>query len=133
MEILTSPIMIGCMIIIFYIALIILIYKFIKEMYIQPKLNQINQAYSFEELLKILETICNFQLSLYEKDIFENKGAITNSNFDNFYHDLVNSIIDSLSPHFFYKMNFYIKEEAVVEIICRIVKQYLSEKVNGTT
>jgi len=133
MNLTPNQLLIGILIIITYIGVILFIFKCIYNLYIGPRVNQMTEVYTYDELIHILESICNLHLSIYEEDIFSNKGAITNANFDNFYKELTSSIINSLSPQFFFKMNYYISDEAVVEIICRIVKKYLSKKVNGTT
>ena len=73
------------------------------------------------ELLITLNTIINTEFTLYEKNVFSTKGALTNANFENFYKDITNNVINSLSDDFFIKIGFYIKQEAVVSIICRNV------------
>ena len=86
----------------------------------------------FSELLIALNAAINTEFELWEKDVFVSKKAITNSNFDNYYHEMTSSIIQSLSPIFFKKMNQYITEEAVVSIIGRKTKEYLTSKLTGT-
>lgn len=104
-------------------------YIFYNKIYCKFKIKTSKE--SLEELLFVLKTAINTEIDLYEKNIFNNKGAITNSNFDNFYNDIVYSIINSLSDDFFFKINIYIKKEAVISIICRNVKNYLTEKITG--
>lgn len=89
------------------------------------------QKISFAELMVILNTAIETQLQLYENDIFEIKGAITNSNFENYYRDLVDTIIASLSPDFMKHMSFYMREDQIITLICRTVKEFLAQKVNG--
>lgn len=115
-----------------YILSVILITSFIFYKYIYTDFKIKSSKTDLSELLVILNAVINTELDLYERNIFSKKGAITNSNFENFYNDIVNSIINSLSKDFFFRINFYIKEEAVVSIICRTVKIYLTEKINGT-
>ena len=86
----------------------------------------------FSELLIALNAAINTEFELWEKDVFTSKKSITNSNFDNYYHEMTNAIIQSLSPIFFKKMNQYITEEAIVSIIGRKTKEYLTSKITGT-
>ena len=88
---------------------------------------------SFSELLTVLNATINTELELYEKDVFKTKGALLNSNFDNYYMDITTNIIKKLSPTFFMRMKIYLTEEAVAEVIARTVKIYLTEKIDGTT
>ena len=86
---------------------------------------------SFQELLIALNAAIQTEFELWEKDVFVDKKAITNSNFDNYYMEITNQIIKSLSPIFFVNIGKYISEEAVVSIIGRKTKEFLVTKVNG--
>ena len=88
---------------------------------------------SFQELLLALNAAIQTELDLWEKDVFANKNAITNSNFENFYYEITDHIIKSLSPIFFKKMTQYISEDAIISIVGRKVKEYLTGKINGST
>lgn len=99
---------------------------------IMPKYSTITSEVSFQELLLALNAAINTEIELWEKDVFVNKHAITNSNFENYYIDISDHIIKSLSPVFFINMGKYITEDAVITIIGRRVKEYLSGKVSGT-
>ena len=99
---------------------------------IMPKYRTIISDVSFQELLLALNAAINTEIELWEKDVFANKQAITNSNFENYYIDISDHIIKSLSPIFFINMGKYITEDAVITIIGRRVKEYLSGKVSGT-
>lgn len=99
---------------------------------IMPKYRTITSEVSFQELLLALNAAINTEIELWEKDVFANKQAITNSNFENYYIDISDHIIKSLSPIFFINMGKYITEDAVITIIGRRVKEYLSGKVSGT-
>lgn len=83
---------------------------------------------SFEELITILTITINTQIEIYENSIFKNKNAITNSNYENFYHDLVNHILAAIPESYFDDMGRYLTKESVLEIICRKVHTYLKEK-----
>lgn len=85
----------------------------------------------FSDMLVILNAAINTEFELYDKDVFSTKGSITNANFENFYADITRSIVDSLAPTFYIKMSYYITEDAVISIIARQVKNFLSDKVHG--
>ena len=85
----------------------------------------------FQELLIALNAAIQTELDLWEKDVFVNKGSITNSNFDNYYYEITQHIIASLSPIFFKKMTQFISNDAIISIIGRKVKEYLTTKING--
>ena len=85
----------------------------------------------FETQMTILNTLIRSEIDLYEKDIFTNREGITNSNFDNFYNDLVHRIIDNMSPIFFKQLQTTLTEEAIVTYIARSIKIYLETKVTG--
>ena len=84
---------------------------------------------SISEILAILNSVINAEIDMYEKNIFTKRGALTNANYENYYRDLVDNICNSLSEEFFFKSRIFLKEEAIVKIICRAVKQYLNEKI----
>lgn len=86
---------------------------------------------SMTELLTALNSVIENQIELYTKSVFEGgkKKIASNSQFENYYRDLCNRILDDLSPEFFDRMSFFMKKEAVVALICRTVKAYLSTNV----
>lgn len=87
---------------------------------------------SFEEMLIVLNAAIQTELDLFEKDVFQSKQAITNSNFDNYYEEISRKIIDSLSPTFYVSIQRYLSYDAVITLIARKVKVYLTGKVNGS-
>jgi hypothetical protein len=86
---------------------------------------------SFQELLIALNAAIQTEFDLFDKNVFIDKTAITNSNFDNYYYELTDHIIKSLSPLFYKKMTQFITEDAIYTIIGRKVKEYLTGKING--
>lgn len=87
---------------------------------------------SFQELVLTLNIAIQTELDLWEKDVFVDKNAISNSNFENYYHEITEHILKSLSPIFFKKISQYITEDAVISIVGRKTKEYLVSKINGT-
>lgn len=86
----------------------------------------------FLGLLTILSSQIQSELDSYEKDIFENKGSITNNNFDRYYRDLTSRIIKNINPNMIKELSYYYTEEAVYRFIGRSVRDYLVSKINGT-
>ena len=85
---------------------------------------------SMSELLVSLNTIIENEINVYERSIFDGgRKIVNNSQYNNYYKDLAERIIDDLSPEFFERVSFFMKKEAIVSLICRTVKDYLSEKI----
>lgn len=110
--------------------LTLLVYLILKliERYNNHKINNP----SFENLIAILGVIINTEIQEYENDIFISKGSITNSNFDNYYYDITNKIINNISKDFEKRILAYMTKEALYKYIARSVKSYLTSKINGT-
>ena len=87
----------------------------------------------FIGLLTVLSSQSQTELDAYDKSIFENKGSITNNNFDNYYNDLTSRIIKNISPDMVKSLSKYYTEEAIYRFIARSVRDYLVSKINGTT
>lgn len=103
-------------------------YAFYQFIYAPYKLKTSDM--SIENILLILKTVINTEIEMYEKNIFVKRGAMTNANFENYYKDIVTNITKSLSKEFYFKAGLFLTEEAIVTIICRQVKDYLTEKIN---
>ena len=102
-----------------------LLYKMNKERRISPN--------EFIGLLSVLSSQVQTEIDTYDKDIFINKGSITNNNFDNYYQDLTHRVIDNISPSMIDQLTQYYTEEAIYKFIGRSVRDYLVSKINGTT
>lgn len=86
----------------------------------------------FISLLSILSSQIKTELDAYDQDIFEVKGSITNNNYDRYYKDLTNRIIQNISPDMVKELTKYYTEDAVYKYIARSVRDYLTTKINGT-
>ena len=85
---------------------------------------------SMSELMVSLNTIIENEINVYERSIFDGgRKIVNNSQYNNYYKDLAERIIDDLSPEFFERVSFFMKKEAIVSLICRTVKAYLSENI----
>ena len=119
-------------IILYIVALVILlglstflVYKMVNSSRSSPD--------EFIGLLTVLSSQIQTELDAYDKSIFENKGSITNNNFDNYYNDLTSRIIKNISPDMVKSLSKYYTEEAIYRFIARSVRDYLVSKINGTT
>ena len=120
-------------IIIFYIvALVILLSLSAFLVYKMVNFNR-SSPDEFIGLLTVLSSQIQTELDAYDKSIFENKGSITNNNFDNYYNDLTSRIIKNISPDMVKSLSKYYTEEAIYRFIARSVRDYLVSKINGTT
>ena len=112
-----------------FIALILI--WFVGQTYSKTK-SSIHEAQvsDFPTLLEILLAMIDIELQLYENEIFNDREGITNSNFNNFYQDICESIETHISPEFMSMMTVYVTEEFVYTLIARKVKAYLVTKVS---
>lgn len=130
MELIKIPLIIIITTAIILILLYGFIFAFYNKIYLPYKKSIVNL--DFETSIFILKTIINTELESYETDIFNSKGSITNSNFENFYNDITTKIISHVSPDLIQHLSIYITEDMIYIIIARAVKKYLVEKINGT-
>lgn len=86
----------------------------------------------YANLLSILASQVQSELDTYDKDIFTDKGSITNNNFDNYYKDLTTRIINNISDDLINSLTQYYTIEAIYRMIGRSVRDYLLTKINGT-
>lgn len=120
-------------IIIMYIIITLLLIASV--FYLIHRLNKPNviSPNEFLGLLSILSSQIQTELDAYDQDIFENKGSITNNNFDNYYQDLTHRILRNISPNMIHQLSQYYTEEAIYRFIGRSVRDYLVSKIKGTT
>lgn len=115
-----------------WIMIVLLTFFYILFKKILPSYKMTISEVSFQELLLALNAAIQTEFDLWEKDVFVDKGSITNSNFENYYNEITYHIINSLSPIFFVNMGKYITEDAIISIIGRKTKEYLTSKITGT-
>ena len=120
-------------IIICYITVVLLLIGVV--FFLVHKMNQESKISpnEFLGLLSILSSQIQTELDAYDQDIFENKGSITNNNFDNYYQDLTHRILRNISPNMIHQLSQYYTEEAIYRFIGRSVRDYLVSKIKGTT
>lgn len=93
------------------------------------KNNQSLEGTSFSDLMDILKGIIAIEIDLYETNIFKDREGITNSNFDNFYKDMCESIEKNISEEFMNEITKYVTIDFVYTLIARKIKVYLASKV----
>lgn len=98
---------------------------------IMTKYHKTVDQVSIQELLMVLNAVIQTEFDLFDKDIFANNRGITNSNFENYYNEISMHIIDSLSPIYFENMSKYMTQDAIITLIGRKVKEYLTLKVKN--
>ena len=91
--------------------------------------NQSLEGTNFSDLMDILKGIIAIEIDLYETNIFKDREGITNSNFDNFYKDMCESIEKNISIEFMNEITKYVTIDFVYTLIARKIKVYLTSKV----
>lgn len=95
-----------------------------------PKYDSVNK-FVLSDILEILNIAIDLQFTVYDNNIFSGEERILNSSsFENYYNDITTHVIKFLSPSFFKKAAVYFNEEALIELICSMVKEYLEKKVS---
>ena len=120
-------------IIILYIVALVILLSFASFLVYKMINSNRSSPDEFIGLLTVLSSQIQTELDAYDKSIFENKGSITNNNFDNYYNDLTSRIIKNISPDMVKSLSKYYTEEAIYRFIARSVRDYLVSKINGTT
>lgn len=108
-----------------------LIFGFISVLFvfILPYYKKATHIGSFEECFTVFVAIIQSEIDMYENNVFENRKAITNSNYDNYYKDLSTRIIKRISPNLKRQLCYYITEEAMILYVARTVQNYLSRYI----
>ena len=88
------------------------------------------QELSFEELFEIVNIIINNEISLYERNIFNNGGRIlTKASYDNYYKDILQNVYNSLSDELVNSITVYINRDSFYTMISREIQIYLNAKI----
>ncbi|MCM1214136.1 MAG: hypothetical protein NC548_06400 [Lachnospiraceae bacterium] len=90
----------------------------------------------FINLLAILNSIVDARINDYENSIFDglnNKGSITNNNFDNYYREMTETIIADIPDSLIAGLENYYTESAIIKFIGRKVRDYLVSKIKVNT
>lgn len=90
----------------------------------------------FVDRLSILGTIVDATINTYETSVFNglnNKGSITNNNFDNYYTSMTEDIIKDIPDELIEGLKNYYSESAIYKFIGRRVRDYLITKIHTNT
>ena len=119
--------------IIFLIAIsLMMLFGFIYSVYkyVIIKFKAKNTELSVSELFSSIGIVINNEISLYERNLLDNKGSVlTNTTYDTYYKDLTTNIINALSDDIVERLSFYITREALYKMISREVQIYLNSKI----
>ena len=131
MNIDTFLMIIGITVIIFIMifALVFCIYKFI-IMKNRTDNATLSMNLTINDLLDAVSIVVSNEISIYERNAFDNKGMIlSNSTFDNYYKDIMKNILNALSPQIIERLGFYITKDSLYRLISREVQVYLNNKI----
>lgn len=110
-------------------GLVFCIYKFI-IMKNRSDNATLSMSLTINDLLEAVSIVVNNEISIYERNAFDNKGMIlSNSTFDNYYKDIMKNILNALSPQIIERLEFYITKESLYRLISREVQVYLNDKI----
>jgi hypothetical protein len=77
----------------------------------------------------VLLTIINSYLNTYDTEIFNEIPVVKDAQFDNYFKAMSADILGALSEELYRQLELYITREAVVEIVCKMVRNFLTNKV----
>lgn len=85
---------------------------------------------TFEQLFEIINIIINNEISLYERNIFDNGGKIIDkASYDNYYKDIFRNVLESLSDDLVNHVTVYLNKDSFYSMISREIMVYLNSKV----
>ena len=100
------------------------IYKSINQN--KSKLSQL----SFEQLFEIVNIIISNEVSLYERNIFNNGGKILDkATYDNYYRDIMENVYKAFSTELVTNITLYIDKESFYSMVSREIMVYLNNKI----
>ena len=110
------------------IALLLLIILFGVIIYVSFR-DEPGTPDDFVNNLAILNAIIQTEIDVYDNDIFERKGGLTNQEFENYLDLITKDITNKLSDNFIKLLSKYWTTAAIYEYVVRRVKAYLIEQV----
>jgi hypothetical protein len=100
------------------------IYKSINQN--KTKLSQL----TFEQLFEIVNLIISNEVSLYERNIFNNGGKILDkATYDNYYRDIMENVYKAFSTELVANITLYIDKESFYSMVSREIMVYLNNKI----
>lgn len=113
-------------------SVLALIYLFIHLLFknVIIRFKQKTEFLSIEDVITAVNLVIRTEISLYERNVFDNGGRIlTNSSYENYYRDITENILKALSKDIIDKATFYFTKESLYSMISREVKIYLNDKI----
>lgn len=109
---------------------ILFMYLIIKKAENRSKYNSRLDNLTFEQLFEIVNVIISNEISLYERNIFDNGGKILDkSTYDTYYKDIFKNVLDALSDELVSNITKYLKKDSFYSMISREIMVYLNGKV----
>ena len=109
---------------------ILFMYLIIKKTENRSKYNNRLDNLTFEQLFEIVNVIISNEISLYERNIFDNGGKILDkSTYDTYYKDIFKNVLDALSDELVSNITKYLKKDSFYSMISREIMVYLNGKV----
>lgn len=85
---------------------------------------------SFEQLFEIVNLIISNEVSLYERNIFNNGGKILDkATYDNYYKDIMENVFKAFSEELVSSITAYIDKDSFYSMVSREIMVYLNNKV----
>jgi len=109
--------------------LLLLIASLLPNILNKPQKSKLDEL-TFEELFEIINIIINNEISLYERNIFDNGGKIIDkASYDNYYKDIFRNVLGSLSDDLVNHVTVYLNKDSFYSMISREIMVYLNSKV----
>ena len=88
------------------------------------------QKLTIDELFDAIAMVVTNEISLYERNVLDNKGKIvSNASYENYYKDIMKNVCESLSDDIIDRLSFYINRQSIFTWISREIKVYLNNKI----
>ena len=88
------------------------------------------QKLTIGELFDAIAMVVTNEISLYERNVLDNKGKIvSNASYENYYKDIMKNVCESLSDDIIDRLSFYINRQSIFTWISREIKVYLNNKI----
>lgn len=85
---------------------------------------------TFEQLFEIVNIIVNNEISIYERNIFDNGGKLLDrSTYDTYYKDIFGNVLKALSDDLINHITPYLTRESFFNMVSRQILMYLNSKV----
>lgn len=88
------------------------------------------QRMTADELFETLSAVINSEINILEKDVFSTFGnTLDSQSYENYYQYLSRKCINDLSESFLYRASYIMNRDAIIEVICKNISNYLKTKL----